>query len=144
MSTVTLTALLLVALAAPALGAQQSADPRFRSGLTATVVESPPVSGHACRQVALRWQTRDGARSYRAVVAPSKDGAWSPLGAASACGAGRVTSPSTAIDPQPEPPAASSRRLFYRVIALGPAGAIDSTDVVPVELTASAPPVRHP
>ena len=140
---IVLLAFALVGLAGSSVGAQ-APDTRFRSGLTATVVASPPVGGHACRQVSLRWPTRSGATTYRALTAASKDGVWTALGAASPCGAGRITSPTTALDPQPEPPATSSRRLFYRVIAIGPAGAIDTTDVVPVELTASAPPARHP
>ncbi|HVX39156.1 MAG TPA: hypothetical protein VHB25_06230 [Gemmatimonadaceae bacterium] len=144
MSILSIAGLVLMAICASELGAQQTSDPRFRSGLTATVIDAPPVDGHACRQVALRWQTRAGARSYRALTAPSKNGAWTALGAASACGAGRITSPTTASDPQPEPAAASPHRLFYRVVALGANGAIDSTDVVPVELTAIAPAGRRP
>ena len=122
---VSLTFALLATIAQPA---------RFRSGLTATVVSAPPVSGHACISVTLRWAPRDGARSYQVHVAPTHDGAWTSLPSTSVCGASRVLTVTSTVDPQPQPPPPATRRLFYRIVAIGPSGPIDSTDVVPVEI----------
>jgi hypothetical protein len=116
---------------------------RFKSGLTATVVSAPAVSGHPCVNVTLRWPVRVGAKTYLARVAPTRDGAWTALPSSSACGTSRTLAPTAAIDPQPQTPPPNTRRLFYRVIAIGPAGPIDSTDVVPVEI-APAPAARQP
>jgi hypothetical protein len=120
------------------------ADPRFRSGLTATVVAAPPMAGHACVHVTLRWPQRDGAKAYQARVAPTRDGAWTALPSTSACGTSRSLAPTVALDPQPQSSSPTVRRLFYRIVALGSSGPIDSTDVVPVDIAPAPSGARQP
>jgi hypothetical protein len=129
-----------------------SAQPGFRSSLTATVNLPPEQAtgetarlaeparapaGLRCRRVTLRWRERPGARRDAVYVSVRGDGPWTPLPAANVCGDVRPDGPTGVVDVEPAGGApAVARRLYYKVFALADADAppLDVTHPVPVEL----------
>jgi hypothetical protein len=110
----------------------------FRVSLTATVVaaEAPRADALGCQTVHLKWRKRTGATGYVVYSSPASDGPWSPLPTSTACGAVRQPNSTSVLDAEPTRGGATVvRRLFYKVAALDGARVIDSTDVIPVELT---------
>jgi hypothetical protein len=119
---------------------------RFRSSLTATLTDSPPAL--ACQTVSLHWAPRADASAYRAYTAPGHAGPWSAIVASPPCGSVHTEGSTALVHAIPRTVAISGettpRRVFYRVLALGANGPIDSTDAVPVEITLAAPVPHRP
>lgn len=129
------------ALAIPVLAL--SPDPRFRSSLTATVLaDRVAESRSGCTTISLTWSPRAGAAGYQSYVAAARGGDWRALPSSTPCHAAHADGKTGMVDE--ETSELSTRRLFYRVVALGIKGPIDTTDIVPVEIPARTPTVPKP
>jgi hypothetical protein len=113
------------------LGAQ-GPDPRFRSSLAATLLPNRPNGG--CATISLTWRPRPGAMSYQGFVSTSKDGEWHAVPSVPPCGVVTLANGATGAEDTQAADLTTQRRLFYRVLAFGAKGPVDTTDVVPVEL----------
>ncbi len=123
---------LCIALALPALA--ERPDPRFRSSLTATVLSDRTANAHSgCTTISLAWRPRPSAAAYQGYVATAKEGDWRALPSSTPCRSARANGTTGMVDEQTAE-LTTRRRLFYRVVALGINGPIDTTDIVPVEL----------
>src|ERR1035437_2429609 len=130
--TATIIAASCVALAIPVLAL--SPDPRFRSSLTATVFSARGATARSgCATLSLGWRPLPGATGYQSYVAASKGGDWRTLPSSTPCNAAHADGKTGMVDEDPAE-LTIPRRLFYRVVALGLKGAIDTTDIVPVEI----------
>jgi hypothetical protein len=121
-----------VDLAIPVLA--QIPDPLFRSGLTATVLSDRTAKARSgCTTISLTWRPRPGAAGYQGYVAAAREGDWRALPSRTPCNAAHADGKTGMVDEETAE-LTTRRRLFYRVVALGIKGPIDTTDIVPVEL----------
>jgi hypothetical protein len=123
------------------LGAQ-GPDPRFRSSLSATLLADRPNA--SCATISLAWRPRPGAMGYRGFVSSSKEGEWHEVPSVPPCGVATRANGATSAEDTQATDLTTRRSLFYRVLAFGAKGPIDTTDVVPVELPPRTPLAAKP
>jgi hypothetical protein len=113
-------------------GAMSGLEPSFRTSLTATVQESSARDG--CSDVVLSWRAHPDAKRYRVLVSRTRVGAWGDVPAKTGCAQAVPQHTMSFVDREPVTPDAATW-LYYRVVAIGLRAPLDTTDVVPIELT---------
>lgn len=113
-------------------GAMAGLEPPFRTSLTATVQESSTRDG--CRDVVLSWRAHPDAKRYRVLVSRARGGAWGDVPAKSGCAQAVPRQTMSFVDREPVT-TDSATWLYYRVVAIGLRAPLDTTEVVPIELT---------
>jgi hypothetical protein len=116
----------------------------FRTSLTVTISRLAPEGkaivpdSLACRQLSIHWRELAGAQRYVVYVSTTGNGPWVELPSTNACGSRLASGPTSVTAAEPTAASSGTRRIYYKVVALGGGGptgqTLDTTEVVSVEL----------